>query len=139
MPDILGPSLELQIAIVEKIRASTDLQGLLGKPVRIYQDAPTSPTFPYVTLGDGDENPDIADCIDGTEVYLSLHVWSKEDGFEVCKKTVATIWNVLRTADISLTQNTLSVFERDSAHYLRDPSYPIKHGVLTLRALTEPA
>ena len=134
-----GPSLELQTALVAVWRASADLKTLIGDPIRLYQDVPDSPVFPYVTIGEGQDVPDLAECIDGSEVYSDLHIWTKESGFTTCKKIVATMWAAASAASITLTENRLILVERNGERYLRDPSDPIKHGVLTLRALTDPA
>ncbi len=61
-----GPDLELQIAIVAVLRASADLKTLIGDPIRLYQSVPDGAAFPYITIGEGQCVPDVADCIDGS-------------------------------------------------------------------------
>jgi hypothetical protein len=40
---------------------------------------------------------------------------------------------------LALTENRLLEIERAGARYLRDPDGKTLHGILTLKALTEPA
>lgn len=136
-----GPDLELQGAIVAKLKADGALQALIGNPIRLYQDVPTpnTLTFPYVTIGEGQNVPDQVQCIDGSEIFVDLHVWSRATGFPECKRIAAAIEAALNDADLTLDSNRCVVILRDGARYLRDQDLVTKHAVITLRALTEPA
>lgn len=136
-----GPDLELQGAIVAKLKADTGLQALLGNPMRLYQDvpAPAALVFPYVTIGEGQNVPDQVQCIDGSEIFVDVHVWSRSPGFAECKRIAAIIESALNDAILLLTDNRCIEIERDGARYLRDQDLETKHGVVTFRALTEPA
>ena len=136
-----GPDLQLQGAIVAKLKADTGLQALIGSPVRLYQDvpAPAALTFPYVTIGEGQNVPDQVQCIDGSEIFLDLHVWSRATGFAECKRIAAIIESALNDAVLTLDDHRCVEIERDGARYLRDQDLVTKHGVVTFRALTEPA
>lgn len=139
MTSKLGPSLELQTAILAVWAADADVKSLFGGIFRFYQDVPANPTFPYVTAGEGQTVPDLAECIDGSEVFPDFHIWSRGKGFNEAKTISATLWSVLSEATLSLTENRCLLIERESETHLRDPDGTTKHIVLTLRALTEPA
>lgn len=136
----LGPSLELQIALVGILSASADVKMLLGVPPRI--NPPQSDIWPgsYIEIGEGQNVPDLAECIDGSEIFTDIHVWSRVDrSFADCKRIAATVWKAVSGAQISLNENRFLLMERFSERYLRDPDGITLHCVLTLRALTEPA
>lgn len=147
MTSKLGPSLELQGAIVAALTADAAVKALIGTPPRI--NPAQTPTWPgsYITLGEGDAVPDLAECIDGREVFSDIHIWSRVDkSFADAKKISATIWDCLKNANLSLTENRLLPVEGDnqfvewvSEQKLRDPDGQSLHIVLTLRSLTEPA
>lgn len=135
-----GPDFELQKAIVTILRADTDVKTLLGASPRIYQDVPDQPTFPYVTVGEGQETPDLAECIDGSEIFPVLHVWSRTSSFEEAKKISATLRQALIGATFSLSGHRCLIFERDELgdQALRDPDGITKHIASHYRAVTEP-
>lgn len=134
----LGPDREFQVAIVTALKASDDIKTLLGDPPRLYQDVPESPVFPYVAFGEGQNVPDRADCIEGAVCYADLHIWSEASGFQECMSIGATILAVVMAADLTMTQNRAVDCYSNGIRMLRDPDGVTKHGVLTLKALTEP-
>lgn len=136
----VGPDLELQIAIVTVLAASVDLKTLIGNPIRLYQDVPATPTFPYVTIGEAQAIPDIAECIDGSEVFPVLHIWSRGAGFTEAKKISATIWAALNGATLTMSQNKCVLLERDGLgdQAMRDPDGVTKHIASHYRAICEP-
>jgi hypothetical protein len=140
MTVLLGPSLELQLAVVPLLTGSADMKTLLGNPVRI-NPAQTA-TWPgsYITIGEGHVVPDLAECIDGSEVYFDIHIWSRQDkSFADAKRISATLWSVLKDATIALTENLCIEIDRESEVFLRDPDGETLHIALTFRALMEPA
>jgi hypothetical protein len=134
------PSLALQQAFVVAIKALATEAGS-----RVYDEVPrdalgkVTATFPYVSLGEGDASYNGADCYDGTDITLGVHVWSREPGFPQCKRIASLIRAALNNAELTLTGHTLELLELDRATYLRDPDGKTRHAVLTFRALTQPA
>lgn len=134
------PSLALQAAFVTAIKAlATEAS------TRVYDEVPrdttgkVTATFPYVSLGEGDASYNGADCYDGSDVSLSVHVWSREPGFPQCKRIASSIRAGLNNAELTLTGHTLELLEIERTTYLRDPDGKTRHAVLTFRALTQPA
>lgn len=134
----LGADLDLQRAIVTKLKASSDLQALISNPVRLFQDVPPGPTFPYVTIGISQRLPDLAECIDGAEIFSDLHIFSRGAGFEQSKKIGAVLIDELHNATLSLGEHWCRLIELADERYFVDPDNLTKHGVITFRALVEP-
>lgn len=136
----IGPDLELQAAMMTALRASADLKTLLGNPIRLYDSVPPNPVFPYITIGESQVIPDVADCIDGSEVFPVIHIWSRSSGYTEAKKIAATIWTVLRTATFTMTENRCVLFERDELgdQIGAETDTVTKHIASHYRALCEP-
>lgn len=135
-----GPDLELQIAIVAALKASTDVQTLVGNPARINPEQTEKWPGSYIVIGEGQNVPDPAECIEGSEIYLDIHVWSRADtSFADAKRIAATVLHVITNASLTLTQHKLVLIEDGGRQHLRDPDGVSMHVVLTVRALTEPA
>lgn len=140
MTSKLGPSLELQGAYIAVLTADAPVKSLIGTPPRINPTQAPGWTLSYIMLGESQEVPDLAECIDGSEVFTDIHIWSRKDtSFADVKKIAATIWDALSNANLALVENRCLLIERDGAQYLRDPDGTTLHGILTVRAATEPA
>jgi hypothetical protein len=134
------PSLALQVAFVTAIKAmATEADERVYDEVARDVNGKVTATFPYVSLGEGEAVYNGADCYDGSETSLKVHVWSREPGFPQCKRIATLIRAGLNNAEIALTGHTLELLELDRTTYLRDPDGKTRHAVLTFRALTQPA
>lgn len=140
MPDpISGPELELQGAIAAAVKNDAAVKALLAScraSLWLFEDVPPGTPVPYVTTGEAQTIPDDADCIEGSEIYLDFHIWGRT--WDVVKKLRTNLWVAIRDANLALSENRLVLLERSAAHDIRDPDGVTKHGVLTIRALTEP-
>lgn len=133
-----GPDFELQKAVAARLKADATLVSLTGVNARIFQDVTASPTFPYITIGESQNLPDKAECIDGSEIFITLHVYSKAPGFGQVKAIAAAISDSLDEAALDLDEHDLFELTRDSVLFRTDPDNVIKHAILVFRALTEP-
>lgn len=129
------PSLELQTAIVTKLKADGGMNAVVG--TRIYDNVPPTATFPYVSLGDSQVLPDKADCIDGTEIFFSIDGWSRDKRYPECKQISKAIVACLDDQQLTVNGYDAVVFELDSVNYLRDPDGITRHVALSFRALIQ--
>src|SRR4051794_28793380 len=134
MPD---PSLELQRALRAQLLASPAVTALVGQ--RIYDQPPITPQFPYITLGETDVQVQRASFYDGSDVSMSVHAWSRANGYPESKRIAAAIRASLHEAPIALVGlERLVDIEVQSNRTLRDPDGLTSHAVIPVRALTEP-
>lgn len=128
------PSLPLQATLVAM------LKGNIGTAVgnRVYDSPPANPQFPYVTLGDCQVLPDKADCIDGTECFPVIDVWSRAVGYPETKTIAAEVVSVLDDQPLTVAGFEVTVFELHNLQYLRDPDGLTHHASITFRALIQP-
>ena len=130
-----SPSLELQGAIVARLKAAAGLSALIG--AHVYDDVPKKMVFPYATVGEGDETSDDADCIDGFEISLDIDIWSRAVGFPEAKRISDEIRKALKAPDLSLPTNALVYFRHRQTRFLRDPDGLTSHAVMTFEAFAE--
>jgi len=135
-------SYELQLAIVPRLKNDADVSAMIAG--RIFDFVPRDPVtghvtaqFPFVAFGEEQEIPERYDCIDGSEIFLDLHVWSRDPGFREAKRIANAIKSSLDGADLPLAENALVYFVYDGRRVIRDPDGLTSHAVLTFRAGVE--
>jgi hypothetical protein len=127
----------LQTAIFATLTADAALATLLGAP-RVFDQVPQPATYPYVTFGqstvrDGDTSSTPAD-----EHIVTLHVWSRAHGRQETHGVMAAIRSALHDQPLLLTGHHLINIRHDFSDARRDPDGDTIHGIVRLRAVTEP-
>lgn len=122
-------SLAAQRAAVTAMRAYGALTTLV--PSANIMDRNERPeVFPCIIVGEAQTVGDDIDCADLSEVYLTIHVWTKENTFTNCKSICGEIRRALRR--VSKVQDGFGLdFNFEDSRYLRDPSGQHSHGVVT--------
>jgi len=128
------PAAALQMAIVPALKA---LHTACGD--RVYDAVPASKAFPYASIGPSDGVPVSADCYDGTETSLQIDVWSRKTGSLECKAIAGAFRERLHQGDLTLAGHTLEILEVASVSFQRDPDGLTSHGIVRVRAVTQPA
>jgi hypothetical protein len=101
---------------------------------RVYDTPPSNPTFPYVTIGEGDTIDDGTGCFDGSEVTVTVDIWSRTASFGEVKLIAGAIRDVL-AQPLTLANFNNPAGEFVLARWLRDPDGITKHGALQFRYL----
>lgn len=133
------PALALQGAINVKLRAE-----VAAVADRVLDHVPSGVAFPYIELGEFQTVDDGAQCHDGVEVFITLHVWSRPGTTrpgQVEAKTIAgAVRGSLHEAELDLGTDWqfLEIAHQDT-RYLKDPDGLTSHAVLTFRALVAAA
>lgn len=109
------PSLALQGAIVSALKAAPAVAG-----GRVYDRVPGNPTFPYVTVGEGQTIGDDNSCFEASECIASVDVWSRAVGLPEAKGLFATVRDRL-TTEFTLAGFKVTVAEFVTARNLNDP------------------
>ena len=130
-----SPSLEIQGAIVARLKATAAVTALVD--TRVYDSVPAGASFPYITLGQGDETSDDVDCVDGFEIALDIDVWSRAPGFPEAKRISNEIRKALKNPPLAISDNALVYFNHRQTRTFRDPDGITSHAVLTFEAFAE--
>ncbi|MBL6431885.1 MAG: DUF3168 domain-containing protein [Alphaproteobacteria bacterium] len=128
-------SLAAQRVAVTKMRAREALTALV--PASHFMDRNERPErFPCVIVGEAQTVSDESECFDGSEVFLTFHVWTKENGFVACKSIAGEIRRALK--DASEIQDGFECnFSFNDTIFIRDPGGELSHAVVQFVVLTE--
>lgn len=114
-----SPSLELQGAIIARLKEFPGLAALVGN--RIYDQVPADRAFPYVSWGPEQVLAQNADCITGFEVFVQLDAWSREVGLPEVKAVAEQVRLALLDDELMLAGNALVSLEHTQTRTGRDP------------------
>jgi hypothetical protein len=130
------PSLALQGAAVAALKANAAVAALIG--AKVYDRVPEQLQAPYANVADFQTIQDDAACIDGTEIYFSVHCWSTAVGRVEAAKIAGAVQRCLHGAEPELADGyALVLLEHRDTRYLDDPDGLTTHAVVTFRALVD--
>ncbi|MFM9943207.1 MAG: DUF3168 domain-containing protein [Hyphomicrobiaceae bacterium] len=127
----------LQQAIYTTVTTDPDLLALLGTP-RIYDDVSQSAPHPYLTLGQSITRDWSSVGDTGEEHLLTLHVWSRASGRKETHQIMSALRDALHDRPLTLTSHRLVNLRHEFSDARREPDGETYHGVVHLRAVTEP-
>lgn len=114
-----SPSLDLQAAIVSRLKADAAVTALIAG--RVYDAVPQNAEFPYVSLGPVDELSDDADCVDGFDISLQVDCWSRAVGAPEAKNLSNAVRLALKGLTLPPAANPLVYFRHRQTVISRDP------------------
>ncbi|MDE3810439.1 DUF3168 domain-containing protein [Sinorhizobium meliloti] len=133
-----SPELELQGAIVARLKADVGLMALVNG---VYDQPPdtafAAPKESYVTIGEAQFLRDDATCVNGGEVYLTLHAWSRKVGYPVAKQIADAVAEILHLAPLTLATNRLISIMHRQTRVFRDTDGLTSHAVIDFVANVE--
>ena len=134
---VTGAESALAAAVAARLKAEPALSALLGDPARVYEAAPTQPTYPYVTVARTESRPLKADG-GGAEHRLTLTGVSRYGGPEEARALTGALRAVLDDAPLTLDGHRLVSLRVAYADVFRGSDTSTVLGLLRLRAVTEP-
>lgn len=75
----------------------------------VYDEAPGLPSgqpdanFPYVVIGDDTASRWDADDMLGADITITLHFWSRYEGWKEIKSLMGEVYDILHRGDLTLT------------------------------------
>jgi hypothetical protein len=130
-------SWSLQRAVYDTLAADAVVTGLLGGP-RIFDDVPQKTPFPYVTLGQSIVRDWSTGTETGDEHLLTLHVWSRAEGRREAHELLAALRAVFHETALTLDGHRLVNLRHELTEARREADGETYHGIVRLRAVTEP-
>jgi hypothetical protein len=129
------PALPMLAAAVAALKAEPSLTALVSD--RVHDRAPQRVIFPYVQVGNLQVIADDAECIDGFEVYIDVHAWSRAYGTPETRQICSAVHTALHQASLPLSTFSLVEIRHESTRVLGDPDGETSHGIVTFRALVD--
>ncbi|MBL8538038.1 MAG: DUF3168 domain-containing protein [Hyphomonadaceae bacterium] len=128
----------LLAALRTTMLADAGTKAVLGDPPRIYDDPPEDVQFPYVTVGRIESRQADAAMAPSLEHGVTLHVWSRYGGRAEALDVIAALRSALHEASPEVSGRRLVFLFAQFSDVFRSGDGRTTHGVLRLRALTEP-
>ena len=127
-------------ALIGAVRAAAlahaEVQTLIAG--RFYDEPPPDVVFPYVTLGRAESRPVDASAAPAVEHLVTLHVWSRHGGRAEALDIVAALRSALHNAPLEIAGRRLALMLVQFTDIFRSGDGRTTHGVVRLRAVTEP-
>ncbi|HXF53393.1 MAG TPA: DUF3168 domain-containing protein [Hyphomicrobiaceae bacterium] len=127
----------LQKSVHDVLTADAALLALLGGP-HVYDDVPRGTRLPYLTFGLSTERDWSTGGEEGSEHVLTLHVWSEAGGRKEAQQIIGAVRAVLHDAALTLAGHRLVNLRHELTDTRREPDGETYHGIIRLRAVTEP-
>lgn len=112
-----------------------DLNGALPCPV--YDEAPPGSPMPYVVLGEWTDTPADTHDLDGSELTVTMHVWSDAPGTRETNEIMAAIDERLHHGQLVASGVRIVSIEREFAEVFREEDLTtgrqLRHAVLRYR------
>ncbi len=128
----------LRTAIFGALKSDGPLAAMLGG-AKIYDEPPREASLPYVTLGEAVVSDRSTATEGGEEHALTLHVWSRHGGHREAHLISGAVLQALVDAPLSPAGHHLANLRFVVADIRREADGRTYHGIVRLRAVTEPA
>ena len=129
-------SVAFQDFIIATLKADPAVSALVAD--RIYDEPPSTRTFPYISLGPTDFVTDDADCIDAREETIQIDCWTRANGRKwPCKQIVDAVVNALRDETGELAEGALVSLNIELSRVMDDPDGITAHGIVQVTGLID--
>jgi hypothetical protein len=126
-----GSSLQpIQTAIYDRL--TTDLS-LMDKITGVYDDVDQDIQFPYVTIGDSTSIPWRTQTRFGEEVTVTLHIWSRYQGYREAYEILDDLNRLLADKDLNVDGYDAVAVYYEFMESFRDPDGQTRHVVVRYR------
>lgn len=132
----MSAELALASAIRTAVLADVGVQSLLGD--RFFDHPPPDVVFPYLTLGRVETKVIDASEREALEHGVTLHVWSRYGGRAEALELVSALRACLHNVALDVVGRRLVLLFAQFSDVFRSGDGRTTHGVLRLRAVTEP-
>ncbi len=130
-------SVALQQSLFAALTGDPALLALLGGP-RVFDDVPHHQAFPFVTLGQATVRDWSTGSEAGDEHTLTLHVWSRGTGRSETHAILRALRDAVHDRALAVAGHRLVNLRHEFSEARRDADGQTYHGILRLRAITEP-
>lgn len=134
----VNPALALQTGLRTTLLADPGLVAALGGE-HVFDDVPRDPPFPYITVGEIETRDWSTQTSRGHEHTATVNLWSRYRGRKQVQELIAEVDRVLDGAEPVLADHRLVNLSVVFWTAVRDSDGETYHGIVRLRAVTEPA
>lgn len=129
----MDPVLELQGAIITRLRADADVAAIVGS--RVYDIPPAKAPLPLISIGPtGYQSHDIT-CMTSGTVTLQIDAWSEQRNLSEIRQLADAIRSALRDWHPALAVNALVTLDHWRTDYINEGE--IQHASIRYNAIVE--
>lgn len=132
---LTDPTTSLLDAIKARLLNDANITSLIGD--RLFDRIPNNPTFPYLSIGEVQVLPELAEATDAATAHVTLHSWDRFKGSDAVKSIGKYVIAALHDQDLTLDDGAVQSLLLESARTLPDPDGLTKHGVYQFAILTD--
>lgn len=114
----MDPVLELQAAILARLKANADVTALVGQEV--HDTPPPGAIMPYISIGPGNYVTEDTDCVYGGEAMIQVDCWSDASVLSEVRLIAGAVRSALRGWEPTLATNALVTFDHWRTDYIED-------------------
>jgi hypothetical protein len=89
--------------------------------------------YPFIEIGAAQSIQDDADCFNGSEEYIDVHVWSRYRGQKEVKKIMGEVHKALHNTSLVVPALASAFAFVEGSRVFSDPDGLTRHGVLNIR------
>jgi hypothetical protein len=104
-------------------------------PVLVYDDAPTTATFPYITLGEQTSSGAGDKTSDAEELTVTLHAWSRKAGRKEVKDLLERVHTALHNQELAVPGFAPVTLRHEFSNDFLEAETSTKHGVIRFSAV----
>jgi len=132
---VISPSLELQGAVVARLKAYPGLAALVE--ARVFDRVPEKAELPYLSWGPEQAISDDAEGITGFDVTIQIDAWSRKVGLPEVKRIAEQVRLALTEQELALDDNALVLLEHRQTRMLPEPDGLTSHAAIEFAAFIE--
>lgn len=131
-----SPMLPVQSAVYARLKNDATLTSMIRG---VYDFVPEDEAYPFVVIGEAIETPDNRHGGFGRETVITLHVWSRYQGYAQALRIGARVTALLDHQPLAIEGSDHIATRFEFSQTLTDPEPPgdIRHLVLRYRIATE--
>lgn len=129
----------VQTAVFATLAGNAALVGLLPDgSLGVHDAVPPDAAFPYIVLGETAAKPLDTQTAGGYDITLSLHAYSRANGFHELRTVMAAVHDALHHAPLPVSGQTTVLCDVLSAQTQLEQDGLTRHGIMRLRIVTAP-
>lgn len=130
-----SPELEIQGEVVRLLKADSAVMALVNGIYDITPDAAwAQPKQGFINIGEAQTLRRDATCLEGGDIYLTMHAWSRAVGFPEVRRIADAMVEALHLAPMALSTNRFISIMHRQTRVFRDPDGLTSHGVVEFLA-----
>lgn len=129
----MDPVLELQGAIIARLRADADVAAIVGP--RVYDIPPAKAALPLISIGPTNYQSHDITCMTSGSVMFQIDAWSEQRNLSEIRRLAWAVRSALRDWEPTLAVNALVTLDHWRTDFINEGA--IQHASIRYNAIVE--